>query len=245
MDSYIFYSAVLLGFAGSFHCLGMCGPLAISVSGRTMGKQPYERFIGHLLYFMGKTITYGFLGIIFGLFGHGLVIAGFQQLLSVVMGSFMLLLVFVSLFNSSLFHNNKLTAYWQKKLVGAFGFLFSMQSLVAPVFIGMLNGLLPCGLVYVGLTAAVATGNALDSALYMVLFGLGTVPVMLAFVSFTGQMGYAWRYRLRQVPPVLMAVMGTILILRGLNLGIPYISPLLDSLGISSARGNESIICHP
>jgi sulfite exporter TauE/SafE len=99
--------------------------------------------------------------------------------------------------------------------------------------------------VYIGLTASVATGNALYAALYMILFGAGTIPVMLAFTVFTGQLGFSWRNRIRQLTPVLMALMGTILVLRGLNLGIPYISPLLDALMIQGDRGAEAAGCHP
>ena len=98
---------------------------------------------------------------------------------------------------------------------------------------------------YIGLTASVATGNAMQAALYMILFGAGTIPVMLAFTVFTGQLGFTWRTRIRQLTPVLMALMGTILVLRGLNLGIPYISPLLDSLMIQGDKGAEAVGCHP
>jgi sulfite exporter TauE/SafE len=214
------------------------------MAGTGAAGRPYQRVFGYLLYFSGKTITYGLLGFVFGLFGHGLVLAGFQQILSVVMGSIMLLLVALSIFKSTMFHSNKATVYLQNKLVPAFGQLLSNRTFFSPSLIGMLNGLLPCGLVYIGLTAAVATGNALHSFLYMLLFGLGTIPVMLAFVIFTGQLSITWRVRLRQLTPVLMALVGTILVLRGLNLGIPYISPLLDSLMLSGDRGTEAIPCH-
>ena len=245
MSPFLIYSALLLGFAGSFHCLGMCGPVALSMAGRYNQEQPSKRLIGYLLYFSGKTITYAILGLLFGVFGHGLVLAGFQQGLSVVMGSVMLLLVFMSIFKTAWFHSNKATVYLQNKLVPAFGLLLRQRSFITPYFIGMLNGLLPCGLVYIGLTAAVSTGHFFQAATYMLLFGLGTIPVMLLFVIFTGQLSYSWRLRLRQVTPVLMALVGTILVLRGLDLGIPYISPLLDSLMLAGERGTEAVNCHP
>ena len=243
MSPVIYISALLLGFAGSFHCLGMCGPIALSISERTAfaGK----RFLQHLLYFSGKTATYGVMGLLFGLFGQGLVLAGWQQGLSVAMGVIMLLLVLVSLFKAPWFHQNKATTWLQNKLIPAFGFLFKRQGISSSFLLGLLNGLLPCGLVYIGLTAAVATGSSLYAGLYMVAFGLGTIPVMLTFLVFSQQVSFTWRARLRQLTPVLMTVVGTILILRGLDLGIPYISPMLDSLMITSGRGAEAIPCHP
>jgi sulfite exporter TauE/SafE len=224
----------------------MCGPIALSISGRPgAGANMGRKLLEYLSYFSGKTITYGLMGLVFGLLGQGFVLAGFQQALSVVMGSVMLLLVLVSLVKISWFHSNKATVYLQNKLVPAFGYLLKKPGSFTPFLLGLLNGLLPCGLVYIGLTASVATGHAIHAALYMILFGAGTIPVMLAFTVFTGQLGFSWRTRIRQLTPVLMALMGTILVLRGLNLGIPYISPLLDALMIQGDRGTEAAGCHP
>lgn len=247
MPPLVFYSALLLGFAGSFHCIGMCGPIALSIAGRQAGgngKGP-ARLWGHLSYFLGKTITYGLLGLVFGLFGQGLVLAGFQQALSVAMGSVMLLLVAISLVKIKWFHSNRATVFLQGKLISAFGYLLKRPGNFTPLLIGLLNGLLPCGLVYIGITAAIATGHSLYAALYMVLFGVGTMPVMLAFTVFAGQLSFSWRDRIRQLTPVLMAVVGTILVLRGLNLGIPYISPFLESLMVQGDRSAEAAACHP
>jgi uncharacterized protein len=243
MSPVIYFSALILGFAGSFHCLGMCGPIALSISGRNANYP--NRFFPHLLYFTGKTATYGLMGLLFGLFGQGLVLAGWQQGLSIAMGVIMLLLVLVSLFKAPWFHQNPATTWLQNKLVPVFGMLFRRQGISTSFFLGLLNGLLPCGLVYIGLTAAVATGNAVSAGLFMVVFGLGTMPVMLAFLIFTRQLSYNLRTKLRQLTPALMTIVGTILILRGLDLGIPYISPLLDSLMITSGRGAEVVPCHP
>lgn len=243
MPTFLIISALLLGFAGSFHCLGMCGPIALSISGRTDLNK--GRFIHQLLYFSGKTFTYGVMGLIFGLFGQGLVLAGFQQGLSVAMGVIMLSLVIVSLVKAPWFHQNPLMIWLQNKLIPVFGLLFRRQHTFSSLYLGLLNGLLPCGLVYIGLTAAVATGNAIQSGIYMLVFGLGTMPVMLFFLIFAQQVSYNWRAKLRSLTPVLMTLVGTILILRGLNLGIPYISPMLDSLMITTARGAEAVPCHP
>lgn len=129
MSPVIYISALLLGFAGSFHCLGMCGPIALSISGRNANAG--NRFLPHLLYFTGKTLTYGLMGLLFGLFGQGLVMAGWQQGLSIAMGVIMLLLVLVSLFKSPWFHQNPATTWLQNKLIPVFGLLFKRQGIPA------------------------------------------------------------------------------------------------------------------
>ncbi|HSK13889.1 MAG TPA: sulfite exporter TauE/SafE family protein [Phnomibacter sp.] len=242
MFTVVTISAFLLGFAGSFHCMGMCGPIALGISGRGASGIGW---LHHLLYFIGKTFTYTLLGLVFGIFGQGLVLAGLQQALSITMGGIMLLLVAVSLFRASWFHQNVLTLWVQDHLLPIFGRLLHRHGLSSSMGLGMLNGLLPCGLVYIGLTAAVATGMAWYAAWYMLVFGLGTIPVMFSFLVFTRQLGYQWRVRLRQLTPVLMAVVGTILVLRGMNLGIPYLSPLMDALSLTGDRGAEAAGCHP
>lgn len=243
MQPFLIYSAFLLGFAGSFHCMGMCGPIALGFSGaKTEGKSQLQHY---LLYFSGKTITYGLLGLVFGLFGQGLVLAGLQRGLSVMMGIVMLLLVIISIFKSEWFHRNPATLWVQEKIIPLFGKLIKTNGAGSSIGLGLLNGLLPCGLVYIGLTAAIATGSALQAATYMLIFGLGTIPLMLGFVLFTLQISYVWKVRLRKLTPVLMTLIGTLLILRGLNLGIPYVSPLMDSLMMTGARGAEVVPCHP
>lgn len=232
-----------MGFAGSFHCLGMCGPIAMGISGRNTLIS--SKLTHHFLYFFGKTTTYGLLGLIFGFFGQGLVLAGWQQALSIIMGAIMLGLVFISIFKSPWLHHNKFTNWFQNKLITTFGHLFKRPGLFSTFLLGLLNGLLPCGLVYIGLTAAVATGSAMVSAMYMLVFGLGTMPVMLAFLIFTQRVSYTMRLKLSKVTPVLMALVGTLLILRGLDLGIPYVSPFVDSLMLIGDRGDEAEACHP
>ena len=95
--------------------------------------------------------------------------------------------------------------------------------------IGMVNGLLPCGFVYVGLMGSVATQGVWQGALFMACFGLGTFPLMLG-VSLAGQfVSTTVRARLRKLTPVLAVCIGTLFILRGLSLGIPYVSPKLSN----------------
>ena len=77
----ILISALVLGLMGSFHCAGMCGPIAIALplQGNTTG----QKIFGGTLYNVGRTVTYGLMGAIFGLLGQGIVMIGFQQKISV------------------------------------------------------------------------------------------------------------------------------------------------------------------
>lgn len=94
---------------------------------------------------------------------------------------------------------------------------------------GLLNGLLPCGLVYVACAGATATGHPWSGARYMLVFGAGTVPLMLA-ISLSGRLvPSALRLKLRQAVPICILLVAALLILRGLSLGIPYLSPDLSS----------------
>ncbi len=103
--------------------------------------------------------------------------------------------------------------------------MFAIRSFQSLFFIGMLNGLLPCGLVYMAIAGAIGTGGVAEGSLYMILFGLGTIPMLLS-ISLAGNiMSIAVRKRINKLIPVLVVIVGVLFILRGLSLGIPYLSP--------------------
>lgn len=219
----IFISALILGLMGSFHCAGMCGPIAIALPlhGNTVG----QKIFGGTLYNLGRTLTYAFMGAIFGALGQGLQLLGFQQKVSVVMGALMI----ISVLFPALFKNQyKMDKSWfsaVNKLKKKIGEMFSIRSFQSLFFIGMLNGLLPCGLVYMAIAGAIGTGGVAEGSLYMTLFGLGTIPMLLA-ISLAGNiMSLAVRNRINKLIPVLVVVVGILFVLRGLSLGIPYLSP--------------------
>jgi len=243
MSGFLIWSALGIGFAGSFHCMGMCGPLAMGI---TMPGKAGQTPFASIGYFVGKTFTYGLLGLIFGFFGQQFKLAGMQQALSVTMGILMLLFVLFTIAKPALFHQNKFTNWVNNRLTPVFSILFKQRNGVGtPVLFGMLNGLLPCGLVYFGLTAAIATGDVYQSAVFMLLFGLGTMPVMFVFLFLSRQFGYRFRLFFLRATPYVMALLGVVLVLRGLDLGIPYISPVLESLSLAPDRHGEIIKCHP
>ncbi len=219
----ILFSALLLGLMGSFHCAGMCGPIAVALP--LHGNTVSQKIFGGTLYNIGRTITYGIMGAVFGLLGQGLHLIGFQQRVSVLMGALMI----ISVLFPALFRNQySLDKSWFSfvgKLKKTIGKMFAIRSFQSLFFIGMLNGLLPCGLVYMAIAGAIGTGGVAEGSLYMILFGLGTIPMLLA-ISLAGNiMSLAVRKRINKLIPVLVVVVGLLFILRGLSLGIPYLSP--------------------
>lgn len=219
----ILISALILGLMGSFHCAGMCGPIAIALP--LHGNTVPQKIFGGALYNIGRTITYGIMGAIFGLLGQGISMIGFQQKISVIMGAVMI----ISVLFPALFKNQyRMDKSWFSlvgKLKKSIGQMFSIRSFSSLFFIGLLNGLLPCGLVYIAIAGAIGTGDIAQGTLYMILFGLGTIPMMLSISVAGNMMGLALRTRINKLIPVLVVVVGLLFILRGLDLGIPYLSP--------------------
>ena len=216
-------SALVLGIMGSFHCAGMCGPIAIALP--LHGNSTSGKILGGTLYNLGRTLTYGIMGAIFGLLGQGVAMIGFQQKVSVIMGSLMIISVlFPALFRNQ-YSMEKSWLSFVGKLKSTIGKMFSIRSFSSLLFIGMLNGLLPCGLVYMALAGAIGTGGVVTGSLYMIMFGLGTLPMLLGITLAGNMMGLALRNKINKLIPVLVVLVGIFFILRGLSLGIPYLSP--------------------
>jgi sulfite exporter TauE/SafE len=219
----LFISALVLGIMGSFHCAGMCGPIAIALPlhGNSIG----GKIFGGSLYNLGRTITYGIMGAIFGLLGQGVAMIGFQQKISVIMGSLMI----ISVLFPALFRNQySLEKSWLSfvgKLKSTIGRMFSIRSYSSLFFIGMLNGLLPCGLVYMAIAGAIGTGSVGLGTLYMILFGLGTIPMLLGISLAGNLLSLTVRKRINKLIPIMVIMVGIFFVLRGLSLGIPYLSP--------------------
>lgn len=215
-------AAFIAGFLGSFHCVGMCGPIALALPIHHFA--PFKRNLGILLYNAGRLITYTALGVLFGLLGRSFSIIGLQQWVSVSVGILLLVSVFVS---KASFTIPVLTS-GVNNLKSALSNLFSKRGLRFLFGIGLLNGLLPCGLVYLGIAGAVASRGISEGALFMLLFGAGTVPVMYS-VALAGRfVTIKFRNAVRKTTPYVVSAMALLLILRGLNLGIPYLSPSFD-----------------
>ena len=213
------WTAFLLGLAGSLHCAGMCGPLALALPATGSGTVGYVS--GRLAYNLGRIVTYSLLGVVFGLLGKSLSLIGIQRWLSIGAGTVILLGLLLSR-RAFLGTPMVKTVGWLKS---GFGALLRRRTLASLGLMGLLNGLLPCGLVYAACVGAAATGSLALSTGYMALFGLGTVPLMLGIGLSGRALPMALRFKLQQLVPVSLGVVGGLLILRGLALGIPYLSP--------------------
>ena len=155
--------------------------------------------------------------------GKSLFLAGLQRWLSIGLG--------VAILAGFLVSKRVALSAPVVRLVGrlktAMGAQLRERSLRSLTLLGMLNGLLPCGLVYVALAGAVSRGGIGDGVIYMALFGLGTTPMMLGIGLSGRALPLALRVRLRSAIPVGVCLLGGLLILRGMGLGIPYVSPAL------------------
>jgi hypothetical protein len=233
------WTAYLIGLAGSLHCIGMCGPIAIAISPHEGSR--FRQILGLVLYNLGRSVTYGVIGVAAGLLGRTVHVAGYQQGLSIAMGVLLLLAILLPSRFGALITGTKIHARLTMLLTRAWNRLMGKNSPRSLLAIGLLNGFLPCGLVYVALAGAITTGGGLAGGMFMVTFGLGTIPVMLA-VSLAGRlMGAGFRSKLRRLIPVAGAMLAVLFILRGMSLGIPYVSPKEQT----SPDGQSTMNCCP
>lgn len=231
------FAAFSLGLLGSFHCVGMCGPIALALPLKGYGK--IEKVIGALLYNFGRATTYSLFGFLLGLIGGAVLLAGMQRYFSISVGVLILIVVLLPKKYSAKLEQLSWLNPVSKNVRKLLAELFRTRSFSSLFLIGSLNGFLPCGLVYAALAGALATGNAMQGSVFMILFGLGTIPLMLA-VNLSGNwININLRNRIRKAVPVFVAAMAILLILRGMNLGIPYISPAFVDLPTGSAA-----VCH-
>jgi len=216
-------SGLVLGFLGSLHCLGMCGPIAfmLPLDRESKAKKLFQLGIYHA----GRALSYGVLGLLFGFIGKGLYLFGFQQKLSIVMGAVMILLVLIPATYLKRFSMAKPVYRLISKVKSGLGQALKKRTPDTFLTIGFLNGFLPCGLVYMALIGAVALGSPIEGALYMALFGLGTIPLMTAAVFFGSLLKGQTKGLIKKAIPVFVVLIGMLFIVRGLGLGIPYVSP--------------------
>ncbi|WP_072159116.1 sulfite exporter TauE/SafE family protein [Persicobacter sp. CCB-QB2] len=215
--------AFLIGLMGSMHCIGMCGPIsmALPMPDRKLGTVLKVT----LMYNLARSFSYMLLGALLGIIGFGFSLAGTQQVLSIVMGALMLVVILLPQkyrLRLEQAAGNPVAG----KIKKGFGYFFKKRTTLAFAGVGFLNGFLPCGLVYMALAGALAIGDWQQSALYMGIFGLGTWPMMVS-VNLAGNWWASsqWRHKFYKAVPVFTFVIAVMFILRGLNLGIPYLSP--------------------
>lgn len=217
------WSAFILGLLGSFHCIGMCGPIALMLP---IGKStPLQKGVKISLYNLGRITSYAIIGLVFGLLGEGLMTFGVQQQISILIGIIMILAVLIP---SSKLNRFKVTQPLYRligKVKKEMGIALKKDANSTFFQLGFLNGFLPCGLVYMAVFASIATPGLWESAVYMMVFGLGTVPIMAGVIYFKSHIEQITRWNPRKIIPYAVVILGILFILRGLGLGIPYISP--------------------
>lgn len=219
----IYWTAIVMGLVANLHCLGMCGPIALAVP--IKNNSTFARWKSALSYNLGRITVYALLGTVLGLLGEGIELIGMQQIASIAFGLMILIIGLVPVVSNRLFKLNGTLFSSISALKKTFASLLKHKSYPAIVGIGALNGLLPCGMVYLALVGAVATGSVVQGALFMTLFGLGTLPVMLALPLVGSLLSPRIRSKFRTILPVVTLCFGLLLIARGSNLGIPYFSP--------------------
>ena len=231
------YSALLFGLISSLHCIGMCGPIAMMLP--VNRNNPAEKVIQILIYHIGRLTAYASLGLIFGLLGRGFYMAGIQQQLSIAVGILMIVIVVVPEREFMKYNFSKPVYRLLSKIKSNLGNQFKRKSPDAFFTIGLLNGFLPCGLVYAALFGAIAMQNLTLSVTYMILYGIGTIPIMSAVVYLSNLLSIPVRNKLQKIIPIVVIFIGIMFIFRGLGLDIAYLSPSDTNLFV---KANAS--CH-
>ncbi len=222
------YTAFIFGLISSFHCIGMCGPIAmmLPVDRNNQAKKTLQIITYHI----GRLSAYATIGLIFGLLGKGFFLAGMQQKLSIFIGIAMIFTILIPEKIFAKYNFSKPIFKLISKIKTTLGNQFKNKSFKSLFIIGLLNGFLPCGMVYVALFGAIAMQSASFGIIYMLLFGLGTVPMMSSIVYINSYLTVPIRNKIQKAIPIIAVVLGVLFILRGLGLGIPYVSPTNMSL---------------
>lgn len=227
------YSALLLGLISSLHCIGMCGPIAMMLP--VDQKNEAKKATQIITYHLGRISAYGSIGLLFGCIGKGLYLAGFQQQLSIVTGILMIAIMLIPERVFAQYNFSKPLLKVISSIKTSLGKQFLNKSYKSLFTIGVLNGFLPCGLVYAALFGAIAMRDAGLGIFYMILFGIGTIPLMSAVVYFNAMITVPIRNKARKAIPFMVVLIGSLFILRGLGLGIPYVSPSSLNLFVKAA----------
>jgi sulfite exporter TauE/SafE len=216
----------------------MCGPIALAVGGKGSNKFLFNKVI----YNLGRSFTYALLGLIVGSLGFSLSLAGVQQGLSVGMG---LLVVLLSLSYKKADQLLTIPALsgvvtWIKSKLSQY---LRSGSRTAFFSTGLVNGLLPCGMVYMALVVAMGMQSPLLGSAYMFFFGLGTIPMLLGLMVSGDFLPVVRRQQFQKAIPYLGMLIGILMVFRGLGLGIPGFSPELAVFDYGTQQV-EITMCH-
>lgn len=237
MDFQIIIIALTIGLTSSLHCVGMCGPIALSLGLNAENKLKFS--LRNLTYQFGRVTTYTILGALLGIIGESFSFVGLQNYLSIAIGVLMIIMVMIPKFYENGATSLKPINHMMIKVKMQLGKYLVRKDSTSLYIVGLLNGLLPCGAVYATLTAAIAMGSVAKSAAFMFFFGLGTLPLMFATVLFGNFISVKQRQTILKVLPIITIILGVLFILRGLELNIPFISPNPDALRINGMEDHS------
>lgn len=226
----MFYTALILGFLGSLHCVGMCGPLTLMIP--TTGDGRWKFILGRSLYNVGRVLMYGFLGLFVGFFGEQLSFFSSQKTFSIILGAVILLVLLLPQKwqdKLSIYTSMARLASWVKSSLSS---LYKKHTYFAQFFFGLVNGLLPCGLVYAALAGAFLSSEIWQGGVYMLLFGVGTLPMMLSLSFGSAWIKKIFGNKISKVIPVTYGIIAIWLILRGFNVNVPslYTAPDVENI---------------
>lgn len=228
----IILTGLILGLASNVHCLGMCGPIAMVLPlNRTNN---WTILSGTLQYNLARTFIYGILGLLIGMVGMTIQLFGILQWMSIVAGCALILFAW-----------RKRLKIWFPRVSNPFGIQRGIQNLMGKSIksnsrfrlfaFGAINGLLPCGMVYVALLNALLAESVTVSFLAMIAFGAGTLPIMVLIPFMTNKLGAHTRRKLNGAIPYVLTIVGLMIVLRGMNLGIPFVSPRVSISNVQAA----------
>ncbi len=214
----MYITALLLGLAGSLHCVGMCGPLLLALPLDAATKR--QILSNMLVYHSGRILTYMALGLLFGLIGQGLAVAGLQKLLSIVAGFILIGIAFMAWRFEWMVTALPGFAVFTNRVKLGIRHLIQTNPKGSYFSIGLLNGLLPCGMVYAALASAISCSSGLEGSLFMAIFGAGTLPLLLLVSVFGRSLNPSLRQRIKIWQSILLCVVAFLLIWRGIHLDL-------------------------
>jgi uncharacterized protein len=226
MNSIILYGFII-GLTSNLHCIGMCGPIALAVPVKR--NSIWSILGGVVQYNFGRVITYSLLGILIGMIGISATTFGILQWLSIVTGVFLILYAWRKWIGARI--EQKLAIPALNSFVSRnIGKVMRSELPGKLLILGGLNGLLPCGMVFLALGNALLAGSPVNSALAMAAFGIGTLPSMVAVGFAANRFTMEWRTKMNKIVPYLLTIVGILIVLRGMNLNIPFISPQVKTI---------------
>ena len=232
-------STVMLGLSSSFHCIGMCGPIALALP--LNRSSSVKTLLGIMEANLGRIVSYTFLGFIIGSLGFSFQLFRLFQVLSIVFGISLIAIAWRKTWIKRLEFRMPGFSQW---VSGKMGNLLKKQGTFRLFGIGLLNGLLPCGMIFLALANALLAENAFGSAAAMAAFGLGTLPGLISVGFFAQRINTNFRSKISAAFPYILSVIGILVILRGANLGIPVLSPKIEQQVQNGDQQSVVIECH-